>query len=349
MLTAPLTLVLGAGSSRDFGASDQKPFPLGDDLREQISAALNIQQDDFGQRTRTGSRRIYEAYRVASKEPQDPPLKVGTLVGAGRALSAALPGCESIDDYLERHTGNRPFELAGKLGIADCILAAERSSPLRQNPDNIRLPSIDPYRWHWLSRFLQTITKRRSPNDVSEAFAHLRVVNFNYDRCFEWFTHLWLRHVYNFDESKAFDVLAHTKIIHPYGCLGTIGHHGNHVPFGSDPDPDVLLAISNNIQTYSESIEEDNRPIQIREMTGDCGKFVFVGFAFHPQNMELLDLGGCTEMPEVFATIVGMPAPRWEIAQTRLRKSLQKSRSTITVRVAENSAQQLILDYGDRW
>src|SRR5690349_3524342 len=81
MLRSPLALVLGAGSSRDFGSGDQSPFPLGDDLRLQIARSLNITTDDWGQDVTRGSRLIHSAYGLVSRTSDDPAVKVGNLIG----------------------------------------------------------------------------------------------------------------------------------------------------------------------------------------------------------------------------------------------------------------------------
>ena len=66
MLSTPLVLVLGAGSSRGFGRDDANPFPLGDDLRYAIAASLNISVEQFGTNVKRGSRSVFSAFRIAS-------------------------------------------------------------------------------------------------------------------------------------------------------------------------------------------------------------------------------------------------------------------------------------------
>lgn len=350
MLQSPLTLVLGAGSSRDFGASDKHPFPLGDDLRDKIAGALQISIDHFGNWEKTGSREIFGAYQLISRQSGDAKLSVSNLVSAGSKVATALPGCESIDDLLERHDGNLAFECSGKLGIAKCILDAEARSPLRQNPENIRLPAIDRYSRHWLAKFLHTITKSASQHTLPEAFKNLKVINFNYDRCFEWYTHLWLRHVYGVTQSEAESILRSIEIVHPYGSLGALPSTGAEgMPFGHQAEARDLFSIWRNILTYSESSERDDRPKKIFEMTKGCKRYVFVGFAFHQQNMNLLNLRHVSGPFDVYATTVAMPAPRWDSAQQRVRACVGNPRARPNFSSSDLSAQDLVDKFGDRW
>jgi hypothetical protein len=349
MLESPLALVLGAGSSRDFGPSESSPFPLGDELRLKIADCLNIHVDDFGGQIKRGSRSIFEAFRMVSKAANDD-VRVGNLIGAARNMAQALPGCESIDDLLERHSASRLYSTAGKLAIAECIAAAERGSPLRQNPTNIRIPEINKYSHHWLARFLQNITKGCETTDqLRDVFNRLKVVNFNYDRCFEWFSFLWLRHVYALEERQAWEVLGSLEIVHPYGSLGPLPNGSNSaVPFGADIDSHELFAMYSNILTYSESVEEDRRAEKITALTTHCTKVVFLGFAFHAQNMKLLDFAKGVHR-EVYATTVNLPEPRWETAQSRIRNSLKQSHGTTVIARSSNSCCELVMDYADRW
>lgn len=287
---------------------------------------------------------------MVSQAATDESVKVGNLIAAGQSIAQALPGCESIDDLLERHSANNLYSTAGKLAIAECIAAAERSSPLRQDPTKIKIPEIGKYSHHWLSRFLQGITKGcRTEKELSDVFSNLKVINFNYDRCFEWFAFLWLRHVYALVEVKAWEVLSFIEVIHPYGSLGSLPNGSNRaVPFGGDVDSDDLFAMHSNILTYSESVEEDRRVEKITAATRDCTKVIFLGFSFHIQNMKLLDFEKSSHR-DVYATTVGMPEPRWETAQNRIRESLKQTRGTTVIASSSKSCCELIMDYTDRW
>jgi len=278
-------------------------------------------------------------------------MNLGALTAVSREIASALPGCESIDDLLEQHSANPLYAIAGKLGIAECVAAAERNSPLRKDPTTIRLPAITKYSHHWLSRLLQGITKGCNVEALSGVFGHLKVINFNYDRCFEWFTLLWLCHVYALDEHEAWKILNSIEIIHPYGSLGPLPTGSNQgFLFGAEPDAEDLIEIHKNILTYSESVEEDGRALQITSVTREATKVIFLGFAFHQQNMKLLDFEkGVMNSREVYATTVGMPQPRWEAAQRRILNSLRQTRGTTVIISSPKSCCELITDYADAW
>jgi len=309
-----------------------------------------MQMDEWGREVKRGSHLIHDAYKLVSKQANDGLIKVGNLVAAGRDMANALPGCESIDDLLERHSDNALYNAAGKLAIAECIALAERKSPLRQNPNKIQIPAIDKYAHHWLSRLLQGVTKGCSPAVLNEVFGRLKVVNFNYDRCFEWFSFLWLRHVYNLKEREAWEILNSMEVIHPYGSLGALPDGSNQaVPFGIELDAHELHELHGNILTYSESVEEDRRAEKITALTSRCSKVIFLGFAFHRQNMNLLDFEVTGLSREVYATTVGMADPRWEAAQRRILNSLNQTRNETVIRSSSASCRDLIMDYADHW
>jgi hypothetical protein len=153
MLERQTTLVLGAGSSFVFG------LPLGVTLKSQIASAINIHFEDFKIEPRRGSREIAAAFRELAKTDDQLKGSLNNYLRAGRDIAEALPVCSSIDDYVERHSGNAIYEQCAKLGIAHCILAGERLSKLRQDPTRAFQPDITEFQNSWLSRFLQLVTR----------------------------------------------------------------------------------------------------------------------------------------------------------------------------------------------
>lgn len=60
--------------------------------------------------------------------------------------------------------------------------------------------------------------------------------------------------------------------------------------FGQDLTPDLLLKLVVGIKTFSEGTDPESSDIlEIRKHMGKANVLVFLGFAFHKLNMELIN------------------------------------------------------------
>ena len=110
-------------------------------------------------------------------------------------------------------------------------------------------------------------------------------MTFNYDRCIEQFLLSRFTHTLALSSDAAREALGRIPIYHAYGSLGNLADTSNRVDFGAS-DMFTPLAAS-GIITYTEEVET-NRVKQIRELISVADKLVFLGCAYHPQNLELL-------------------------------------------------------------
>lgn len=63
----------------------------------------------------------------------------------------------------------------------------------------------------------------------------------------------------------------------------------NAIEFGGIPDPKQLLNLTNQIKTFNEGTVKSSEEIEsIRWYMQKSHKYIFLGFAFHEMNMELL-------------------------------------------------------------
>ena len=310
-------IVLGAGASKDF------KLPLGEGLKEEIRKKLDIKFPDFGQNLESGDYKIVEAYRLlAQSEPKA--RDITPYLEASLKIAAAMPHCDSIDDYLEKHQGNPLYEVCGKIAIARCILEAESNStlaPKNRQPDPTKSAS---FTTSWMSSFMRTVTKGVTRANIASAFDEMLIVNFNYDRCFEIYAYHWLRISYVLDHAEAADVVNKIQMIRPYGYLGPLptitGDTG--VGFGQDPSPRLLIDISSAVKTYSESNQYNSVTEAIASFLAKAKKIAFFGFAFHDQNMKFFDIPRPTvPLPRhVFASTYEIPQPRWTLINDSLQK-----------------------------
>ena len=88
------------------------------------------------------------------------------------------------------------------------------------------------------------------------------------------------------------------KIFHPYGSVGDIpsAKTAESVDYGSDISADLLIQLNNRIKTFTEGIDEKSSEINnIRNEIKNTKRFVFLGFAYHPQNLKIIKNVGSKE------------------------------------------------------
>ncbi|WP_050382293.1 hypothetical protein [Bradyrhizobium pachyrhizi] len=212
----------------------------------------------------------------------------------------------SIDDFLNIHEGAPEVVEVGKAAIIRSILAAERHSHLYVNPSNVN-NTLDLMRVHtsWMVKFMRVLGPGRKAPDVERALDDVVFINFNYDRCLEHFLTHALHLQYGISKQQAAEIVTRATIIHPYGWVGAL----DRVPFGGSEHSRLdYLALSRGIKTYTEQVEEESTLLRIEEVIRSAKCLVFLGFAYHTQNMNLLF--GKHDVPEetkpIFGTALGM-------------------------------------------
>jgi DUF1009 family protein len=120
---------------------------------------------------------------------------------------------------------------------------------------------------------------------------------------------------YRISEEESSRLLNSIEIYHPYGVVGSLPWQlaDNTIGFGSIAVHIDLLSIAENIKTFSEGTDPESSDIfKIRNNLKQAKRIVFLGFAFHKLNMELLkptDLTlvlGAEPVIKCFATTFGI-------------------------------------------
>jgi hypothetical protein len=86
---------------------------------------------------------------------------------------------------------------------------------------------------------------------------------------------------YNIDYISALEIVNNMNIIHPYGFVG----NGN---FGEISMSRELINVSNNIKLYTEEIQSQKTYMDLFSNVEETYKVIFLGFAYHKQNMDLI-------------------------------------------------------------
>ncbi|WP_333900053.1 hypothetical protein [Agrobacterium pusense] len=289
--------IIGAGASREFG------LPVGEALMKQIQTNSRF-RFDFGT-MKEGIEPIFRC--VVNRYAQDNDA-INARFLAMAEIHRAIDHAGSIDEFINRHNGDEIIAEVGKLQIAYAISKAERHSKLAKiTPQSDRSSEPD-LSDTWIKPFTRMLFDGVRNSDVETLGNNITIICFNYDRCIE--TYLEYAIVKTFrdvSQDMARQIVKNINIIHPYGSLGDLRHH----PFGAEPTPERIRAMSENIVTWSESMNSDISP-KIQDAMTNASTVIFLGFAFAPQNMKLLEVengfDGTFQEVETFATAYGYNA-----------------------------------------
>jgi len=240
----------------------------------------------------------------------------------------------------------------GKLAIAACILNAEARSIIRVDRGNIynNLKFSDAAST-WFNALFQLLSENCQLNGLRSRLRKVAIISFNYDRCVEHFLHAAIKSYYDVSADVAAELLADLAIYHPYGTVGQLpwSKAASTVDYGGKPNSRELLDLANRLRTFTEGTDEEaSDVIEIRQTMLSAERSVFLGFAFHPLNMELLYGPSATVPAErddrVYATALGLSESNVDVIVSELSMMARIVRENITLR-RDLAASQLLRDY----
>jgi len=189
--------------------------------------------------------------------------------------------------------------LYGKAAIVKTILEAERNSKLFFNRfEGQESFEVSPIADTWFIKFMYMLGRGIPKENVREILDNIAFVVFNYDRCVEHFLTHALRKLYNIGEDEAASIVADLHIVHPYGVVPY------KIPFGSTGANCVQAAVQ--IKTYTEQSRASDVITEIAAEMQRAKCIVFLGFAYHSQNMNLLRPAERATARPIFGTALGM-------------------------------------------
>ncbi len=305
MKSKKLTLIVGAGASKELD------LPVGSELKHKISALLDI-RFDFNQQ-KSGDYQIRRALESAVRQTDDR-AGINPHLHAAWRIRDAMPQAISIDNFIDNHQGDEKIELCGKLAIVKSILDAEKSSKIYVDPSNNR-NGINYVNTEacWLNPFTRLLTENCRADQLEERLKSVAFVIFNYDRCIEHYLYYALQNYYKLSDARVAELLNGTHFYHPYGSIGSLPWQGqrNVAAFGEDLYPDSLLDNARQIKTFTEGTDPESSEVcAIRDAVATSDNLLFLGFAFHKLNMQLIS-PEATVMDDIsqkcaFATAFGL-------------------------------------------
>jgi hypothetical protein len=274
--------IVGAGASYEFG------LPLGSELLTQIANVLHYKVKG-GQLAEVDDT-MEQAYSQLTREVNGS-RDITPYLDAARRITNNMPQAISIDNFIDAHYGDKHLEMCGKLAIAKCIRQAERNSPLYVQDERQGTIHFGGVPNTWLNRFVKLLTENCRLDDLESRLSTIAFVIFNYDRCVEHYLYHALHSYYPISWERAAALVGCIEIFHPYGTVGALRWQepAQGTEFGYVPEAHHLIKIANELKTFTESTAHDSDNIKtLREHLANAKRLVFLGFAYHPQNLRLL-------------------------------------------------------------
>jgi hypothetical protein len=159
----------------------------------------------------------------------------------------------------------------------------------------------------WYYSFFHMLTEGVRTGDLPRVLENVAFVSFNYDRCLQEFLVRAFQVNYGVSLSQAIEIVEKLRIIHPYGSIGSPFSGG--LSFGGKFSGSTLLSVSRQLRTYSEQMIGNELIDSIFELLLWANKVVFLGCAFHKQNISLFRELGQASKKKVFATVKGLSKP----------------------------------------
>ena len=283
MSNKKILMVVGAG------ASNEVDLPTGNDLKKKIAAAFNF-KFELGKPRTGGDYILYEAIEQAAR--RDHQMDISPYIHAALRICHALPQAISIDHFIDSHKGDTKLELCGKLAIVRSVLQAERKSRLFFHPgkskEGMNYSSLENT---WFIPFMQLLTENCRAEELEERLSNIRLIVFNYDRCIEHFLYNSLQIFFGIDANRSATLIRGIEIYHPYGTVGMLPWYEqvHSIEFGGEPSPGQLINLALQIKTFSEGTDPDSSElIAMRKGMAESPIVLFLGFAFHRLNLELI-------------------------------------------------------------
>ena len=342
--TPSITFVIGAGASKEAN------MPTGHELKGVIAKSLAFEVDEFN-RLKGGNDRLREALSLLVKQ-QTSNGDANDYFQTSRLIRSAMSLAPSIDNFIDSHRKNTRVAELGKLAIASAILYAERQSLLYVDPSNRsnRL-KFDAVADKWFTSFFQLLTLNTQAEDLPTRFRKVCIVSFNYDRTLEHFLHYSLQNYYALSPEQATEMLRDLRVFHPYGTVGALPWQstGTAVPFGTELPTPELIKVSGALRTFTEGTDTfTSRINEIRSSVLDAKQLVFLGFAYHELNLQVL-FGPYRDSPrrvnsQVYGSAFGLSESNKKAIALELATLGRYDWSGITLR-RELTAAQLLPEY----
>jgi hypothetical protein len=285
-------IVVGAGASKEAG------LPTGEELTKQIASSFSVATKDIHHLSDDAV--INDAIINAAQKNRTTDGNIGLYKDATLAIHAGMPQSISIDNFIDAHQGDREIEICGKISIARSILIAEQNSLLRKGWATSGL-NFQAFEDTWFNIFWKLLTENCRIGRLRNRLSSIGFIVFNYDRCIEHFLYHSIQNYYRVRPEDAANLVLGIEIYHPYGTVGALPWYKSNKPtieFGAQPSSELLLDLSGQIRTFTEGTDSESSDIEeIHDLVKQSKRVLFLGFAYHDQNLGLFLPAGLETCP----------------------------------------------------
>lgn len=327
------------------GASKELDLPMGDELKGRIGKAVGFTFPD-GFNPTDGNQAVYWAVQEHLKQ-----LEVrdsNPWWRAGQAIKAAMPQAISIDNFIHTHSEDDKIIFMGKLGIAVCILEAERASFLRGDRDRDGKLNFGSLKESWHATFVKILLENAPANGIDTLFDNVSFITFNYDRCIEHYLEKALQNYLLISEQEAQKAVNKLTVIHPYGQVGRLPWQPcGRVKFGAEPHATDLLEIAKQIRTFTERVEDEDMMDRIHVLLNQAEQVIYLGFSYGAMNLELLTTPAkSTKSKLVLGTSIGISDANRSVIADEIKASLGVETEIVRkIDLPPMTCNQLLHDY----
>lgn len=291
MFRSRTVLVLGAGASAEVG------LPVGTGLLADIVARLNLEWGSGGAPD-NGDRGIYNAL-LEHLYGNQITSELNRHISAGLQIRASATQALSID-YIIDALEDPAIELMGKLAIASSILHAEGESRYFSTVGRNEDIDLHQFDTTWYNHLTKLLTEGVRKSEAARIFDNLEIITFNYDRCLERYLPISLASYFGDPPERFQEIVATSLRIHrPFGSVGKLSWEKRLAPslrFGETSHSRLIDAAA-EIRTFTEQMDDALALKALRDAVEEAERVIFLGFAFHRQNLELM-----TPVPRAYSS-----------------------------------------------
>lgn len=134
------------------------------------------------------------------------------------------------------------------------------------------------------------LTENVKRSELHGIFDNIEIINFNYDRCIERYLPTSISEYYGIPRPEIERMMQRLRVHRPYGMCGRLPWMQGQAPslrFGQN-NTENLGAAASQIRTFTEQIQDGDEIDAIRNAVSSADRIIFLGFAFHRQNVRLL-------------------------------------------------------------
>lgn len=281
MFKSNTLFIIGAGAGKEIG------LPIGSELSDRIAQKVNFAQDPLGQLT-AGDQTIR---RLLLENATKYGTSLADFYAAGRQIAKGLRYSRSIDEFINKHKDNQHIQYCSKLAIAQAMVESERNSAIFIQTGESSFQRQSDVDSSWMMEFVRILHDGLAKTDMSKLLAGIKIITFNYDRSLEHLLFFTLQYSYGVSDGVAAEALADMPIVHPYGDLGRLSWQVDKpgLPFGRvDYAQRNLPTVAHRIRTFYEQLQDEGEMNEIRCAVAEAEQIIFLGFGFHPQNVEMI-------------------------------------------------------------